>query len=145
MDLKARLPSEEGQLKIGEPVVSARDFDRYKRLLLAKRDDLSAGRDAAAALVSPAGDSEGNLMDRASADAETELEVCLHQSDIRLVRAIEDALARIRAGTFGVSEACKRPIPRARLEAVSWTRHCRDCKEREHTNSAPHAGGGHWF
>ena len=129
MDLKARLPSGQGQPKIGEPVVSARDFERYKRLLLVKRDELSARRDAAAALVPPAGDSEGDFMDRASADAEAELEVRLHQSDLRLVHAIEDALARIRAGTFGVCEACKRPIPRARLEAVPWTRHCRECKE----------------
>ncbi len=131
MDLKARLPGGQGQLKIGEPVVSARDLERYKRLLLAKRDELSAGRDAAAALVPPAGDSGGDFMDRASADAEAELEVRLRQSDLRLVRAIDDALARIRVGTFGNCEACKRPIPRARLEAVPWTRHCRECKEEQ--------------
>jgi RNA polymerase-binding transcription factor DksA len=28
---------------------------------------------------------------------------------------------------------CKQPISRARLEAVTWTRLCRECKEREHT------------
>jgi len=56
----------------------------------------------------------------------------LHQSDAHLLRAIEDALARISRGGFGVCEVCKRPIVKARLEAVPWTRLCRKCKEREH-------------
>jgi len=111
--------------------VNARDLDRYKRLLLVKRDELSATRDEAAALVPPAGDSEGDLMDRASADTEAELQVRVHQSDAHLVRAIDESLARIRRGTFGVCEACKQTISRARLEAVPWTHLCRGCKERQ--------------
>jgi RNA polymerase-binding transcription factor len=110
--------------------MNARDVERYKRLLLAKRDELSAARDEAV-VVPPAGSAEGDLMDRASADTEAELQVRLQQSDAHLLRAIEDALARIRRGTFGVCETCKQPISRVRLEAVPWTRHCRDCKQRQ--------------
>lgn len=73
---------------------------------------------------------EGDLMDCAGADAEAELQVRLHQTDGRLVKAIEDALMRIPIGTFGVCGACKHPIPKARLEAVPWTRLCRNCKEQ---------------
>jgi RNA polymerase-binding transcription factor DksA len=29
-----------------------------------------------------------------------------------------------------VCEGCKEPISKARLEAVPWTRVCRECKER---------------
>jgi hypothetical protein len=47
------------------------------------------------------------------------------------LRAIEDALARISHDRFGVCETCGSRISRARLEAVPWTRLCRDCKERE--------------
>src|SRR3989442_6272986 len=81
---------------------------------------------------SPAGGTRGDLMDWASADTEAELQVRVHQSDAHLVRAIDEALARIRQGTFGMCEACKQPISHARLEALPWTRHCRDCKEQEH-------------
>lgn len=102
---------------------------RYKRLLLAKRDELTA-TDEAAALVPPADEPEGDLMERASADAEAELQICLHATDGRLLKAIEDALARIRAGTFGVCETCKQPISKARLEAVPWTHLCTKCKEQ---------------
>jgi len=76
---------------------------------------------------------EGDLIDQANADEEAELQIRLHQTDGRLLRAIEEAVARIRQGTYGVCEVCKQPISKARLEAVPWARHCRECKEREHS------------
>ena len=109
----------------------AKDLQRYKRLLLAKLDELSATRGGAETLVPGAGGWQGNLVDQANSDAEAELQVRVHQSDARLLQAIEDALARIRRGTFGECEACKQPIAKARLEAVPWTRHCRGCKEQQ--------------
>jgi len=112
--------------------VNARDLDRYKRLLLGKLDELSARRGGAETLVPGAGGWQGDLVDQANSDAEAELQVRLHQSDARLLRAIEEALARIRRGTFGMCDACKQTISRARLEAVPWTRLCRECKERQH-------------
>ncbi len=115
-------------------MVSARDLQRYKKLLLAKRDKLSAVRDASAALVPPAGAPEGDFMDSASADAEAELQVRLRKTDGRLLQAIEDALARIHAKTFGVCEVCKLRISQARLAAVPWTRLCRNCKEQQQAN-----------
>ena len=107
------------------------DLQRYKRLLLARLDELSSKRTAAASLAPGAGDLQGDLIDHANADAEAALHIRLHQSDAHLMRAIEDALARITQDRFGVCEMCSAPISKARLEAVPWTRLCRDCKERE--------------
>ena len=109
----------------------AEDLQRYKRLLLGKLDDLLAPRGGAETRGPGAGGWQGDLVDQANSDAEAELRVRVHQSDARLLQAIEDALARIRRGTFGVCEACEQPISKARLEAVPWTRHCRECEERE--------------
>ncbi len=81
--------------------------------------------------VPGAGTSHGDLIDQATADAEAELQVRVHHSDARLLRAIEEALGRIRRGTFGVCEVCEQPISKARLEAVPWTRLCRECKEQQ--------------
>jgi hypothetical protein len=64
---------------------------------------------------------------------EAELQIRLHQTDARLLRAIEEALARIKQGTFGVCQVCKQPVSKDRLESVPWTRLCRECKEREHS------------
>jgi len=97
--------------------------------LLEKRRELSWARGNARALVPAAGGWEGDVIDQANADAEVELQISLHQRDARLLQAIEEALARIKQGTFGVCQVCKRPISKARLEAVPWTRLCRECKE----------------
>jgi DnaK suppressor protein len=111
--------------------MNAGELDRYKRLLLAKLDELSAGRAETFSPVLGAGVPQGDLVDQANADADAELHIRLHRSDARLLQAIEDALTRIRQGTFGVCKVCRGTISKARLEAVPWTRHCRECKERQ--------------
>lgn len=42
---------------------------------------------------------------------------------------IDAALARLRAGTYGVCLDCGDPIQPRRLEAVPWAARCRDCQE----------------
>jgi hypothetical protein len=54
-------------------------------------------------------------------DAEAELQIRLHQTGNRLLRAIEEALGRIRQGTYEICGVCNQPISRSRLEAVPWT------------------------
>ena len=111
--------------------MNARDLDRYKRLLLAKRDELSATRSGAETPLPGADERPDDLVDQANSDAEAELQIRVHQSDVHLLRAIEEALARFRRDTFGVCQVCEQPISKARLEAVPWTRLCRECKERQ--------------
>ncbi len=104
--------------------------------MLAKRDELVAAAEGTESLVPPANDTSGDLVDWARADTEAELQIQRRQSHTHLMRAIEEALARINRGSFGVCEVCKDPISRARLEAVPWTRVCRPCKEERNPNSA---------
>lgn len=92
-----------------------------------KQRELSVNR----AVLPAAGGAQGDLIDEANLDAEAELQIKVRETDVRLLRAIEEALIRIRQGTLGNCEVCRRPISRARLEAVPWSRLCRDCKERE--------------
>src|SRR6266851_9777066 len=117
---------------IGGPVAGARDLQRYERLLVEKRRELSSPLGKAQSRVPAAGGLEGDLIEQANADEEAELQIRLHQTDGRLARAIEEALARIKQSTYAVREICKQPISKARLEAVPWARHCCECKEREH-------------
>jgi len=108
------------------------DFKRYKKQLLEKQEELLSAKPGAETRVPAAGGWKGDLVDQASADAEADLQIHLHETDGRLLRAIDEALARMRRGTYGLCEVCQQPISKARLEAVPWARHCRDCKEREH-------------
>jgi len=109
----------------------ARELARYKRLLLAKHRELEGEMWEGAAPVPPAGGPQGDLMDQADADAQAELHIRLRQTDSRLLRAVEAALARLRRGSYGVCEVCQRPIAKARLNVVPWTRLCRGCKEQQ--------------
>jgi DnaK suppressor protein len=111
----------------------AKELQRYKRLLVEKREELLTASTSAGRKIPAAGCVEGDPGDQANADAEAELEIQLHRTDGRLLQAIEEALGRINQHGYGICESCQRPIARARLEAVPWTRHCRDCKNREHS------------
>ena len=41
---------------------------------------------------------------------------------------IRDALRRIEKGTYGQCKNCDGPIPKARLNAAPWARHCIACQ-----------------
>jgi DnaK suppressor protein len=113
--------------------MDAKELQRYRRLLVEKRQELFTASTSAGAAIPAAGRVEGDPVEQATAEAVAELEIQLHRTDGRLLRAIEEALDRITHGIYGVCESCKQPIARARLEAVPWTRHCRQCKEQEHS------------
>ena len=117
---------------LGPDIVDARDLQRYKRLLLVKLDELSATR-GGESLVPGAGGRQGDVADQANSDTEAELQIRLHQTDRRLLRAIEEALVRVKQGSYGVCVTCGHSISKARLNAVPWTHHCRDCKEKQLT------------
>lgn len=73
-------------------------LQRYKRLLLANLEELSSKKAAAASLAPAA----RGIFDEAIVDAEADLYIRLHESDLFLIRAIEGALARIAHQSFGV-------------------------------------------
>ncbi len=109
--------------------MEASDLDWYQAVLLAKRRELLSARSSN---LPPGAEPRGDLTDQASAETEAKVQVRLRQTEDRLLRAIDEALARIAQGGFGVCEACRHPISKARLDAVPWTRLCRDCKEQRY-------------
>jgi DnaK suppressor protein len=103
---------------------------RYKNLLLSKRQELSTSK-SRDGLITTAGEPRSDPMDMAANATDAAMQIRLHQTDSKLLHAIEDALARIRDEKFGICEECGEVISKARLEAVPWTSWCRDCKERQ--------------
>lgn len=59
------------------------------------------------------------------------------QAEARQLDAVEDALARMRRGEYGVCEECGRSIALARLEAVPYAALCVSCQE---ASEAPFSG-----
>lgn len=120
-----RAKRDKSKCRLRDQAMELPNLQRYKRLLLEKRRQLSPVR----GLVPAAGGWEGDVIDQANADAEAELQILLQETDGRLLRAIEDALARMEGGTYGICANCSRQIPNTRLEALPWTPLCRACQE----------------
>lgn len=68
-----------------------------------------------------------DLADLSTDNHQLENTLGLVGSERGILTEIEQALARIQEGTYGVCEADGCSIPRARLRAIPWTRHCVHC------------------
>ncbi|MEW6297717.1 MAG: TraR/DksA family transcriptional regulator [Thermodesulfobacteriota bacterium] len=66
--------------------------------------------------------------DLASEERTREINLILSDRDREKLQAIEDALERIDAGTYGICEMCEEEIAPERLEALPFTRLCVTCQ-----------------
>ena len=61
-------------------------------------------------------------MDLAEREIEENDAVAFAERELKILDEVQAALARLDAGSYGVSEATGDPIPFARLKAVPWAR-----------------------
>ena len=99
------------------------------------RGDLDQMTDEALKRNQP--DSSGNLSnmplhmaDVGTENYDQEFTLGLIENEQATLEQINDALTRIRAGTFGKCEECKNPIAKPRLQALPYTRHCIECARK---------------
>jgi DnaK suppressor protein len=74
---------------------------------------------------------DNHLADTATVTLDREIGYTLEENSEHVPKAIERALAKIEAGTFGTCETCGRPIAEERLAAIPYATQCIDCKRRE--------------
>lgn len=72
--------------------------------------------------------SGGDEADIASRNLSNEMLYELSSNDRIRVRDIEAALTKIRKGTYGICEHCKKPIERKRLKFMPYVRYCVACQ-----------------
>ena len=78
------------------------------------------------------GDPEGgDVCDIASSDRERELKLRLSEREREKLKAIEEALERIKEGSFDICEQCGSKIPIGRLRVMPFTTVCISCKSIE--------------
>jgi len=63
-----------------------------------------------------------HMADSGTDNFDRDFALSLLSSDQDAIYEIEEALKRIEKGTYGMCELTNKPIPRARLEAIPWTR-----------------------
>jgi DnaK suppressor protein len=72
-----------------------------------------------------------HLADHATETQDREQAFHLASREGRFLYYIEEALDRVRAGTFGICKKCGTLIPKARLEAVPTAKMCINCKSQQ--------------
>jgi DnaK suppressor protein len=106
-----------------------RSLDRFRKSLKEQRDALQL-RLVRVRRHSPIGlldvKDEG---DRANAHLADEMSALEETQAQNLLLAVNAALDRIDAGTFGECRDCGREIGAKRLEAIPWARYCITCQE----------------
>jgi DnaK suppressor protein len=67
--------------------------------------------------------------DLASEERDREISFILSDRERTKVKNIDDALERMDEGSYGVCDSCGLEIAEERLEAMPFTRLCRDCQQ----------------
>jgi len=72
-----------------------------------------------------------HLADHATETQDREQAFHMASREGRYLFYIEEALDRVRAGTYGLCKSCGKLIPKARLEAVPTAKMCIQCKAKQ--------------
>jgi DnaK suppressor protein len=111
--------------------LSKKDLDALRGVLQSKRTELARSHDANIEAGTHSGEENfADPMDAATrAEEEAERLGLARQARGTLIE-VDRALAKLDAGTYGVSELSGHPIPIERLRAVPWARLTADEEER---------------
>lgn len=116
------------------------DLEKYEKLLLAKKQALleEMGLIDASIKEGQADNSaySYHMADQGTDTMEREMAFMFASKSGRLIYHIDEALRRIKDGTYGNCHTCNKPISAARLEAVPHARLCIDCKSKEEEQRA---------
>ena len=106
--------------------------ETFKKRLLTKQEELlrqvtkseKDGREADEEATQDIADKAANSYTK---------EFLFHQSDEnrRVLQLVNEALERMKNGTYGNCIACEEEVQLKRLEAVPWARHCIECQDKQ--------------
>jgi len=75
--------------------------------------------------------------DKATEESDRGLFFDLTQRDTATLQQIEEALEKIKEGTYGICENCGEEINHLRLRAMPFAKYCVKCQEEQEKNKPP--------
>ena len=113
-------------------------FEVYKKVLLKTKEQIAGdirglSDENSGSANDRGGDVSGHALhmaDVATDMYDREFTLGLAANDRELLYEVDEALGRIKDGTFGVCVDCKKPIPATRLKAIPHARTCMKCQEK---------------
>lgn len=117
--------------------MKAQDVENFKRKLLEMRRDL-LGQVEKKKLYSKEVGEDGipDSGDVAAYSYSKEVLMGLGENERTKLRLVEEALAKIDEGIYGVCERCEEAIPVKRLDLLPFTRYCVQCQSELERESA---------
>jgi DnaK suppressor protein len=112
--------------RISDPRTSDPLISDPRTTLQAERARLRV--EIAAVIVAPDPMTYGSQAAAASQVFEQQRDLALREKNEQHLAAVEAALDRLGAGTFGACVRCGRRIAPERLEALPWAAHCIECQ-----------------
>lgn len=101
----------------------------FKEILLAQlREHTNNVRDDQAAALELSDDGVKDSMDLSVMDVNKELALRMGDRESQMVADIDQALLRIKEGSYGVCARCNKPIDERRLEAMPTARYDAVCQ-----------------
>jgi len=113
-------------------------LSNLRAILVKRRDALRSALAGDLSLLKELrSESPGDVIDAAYDSAQDEISSQLAEVESRELANIENALERMKAGTYGQCEVCGGRIPLARLNALPYATVCIECqRELERPGSA---------
>jgi RNA polymerase-binding transcription factor len=109
------------------------DFEYFYGVLTESLDELLKKSDETVSLLLESTTDSSELMDQATHEANRNLMLRMRDRENRLIDKINQSLARLEDGTFGVCEVCGEDISIKRLKARPVTTYCISCKHQMET------------
>lgn len=115
----------------GEEYMNSRQLAHFRKILEAIKQEMMEDIDRTVHAMQDEATVFADPNDRASQESDMALELRNRDRERRLIKKINDTLARIDAGEYGYCDSCGVEIGLKRLEARPTASLCIDCKTLE--------------
>lgn len=118
--------------------IDKKTMQQFKKLLIKRKGEINDEIDhiSSDTLKQSQKDASGDISgytyhmaDVATDNYDREFSLGLASSERNILYDIDLALEKIKDGTFGLCEECKKPISKVRLKAVPYAKLCIKCQE----------------
>ncbi|MCL4428253.1 MAG: TraR/DksA family transcriptional regulator [Deltaproteobacteria bacterium] len=115
-----------------EQTFSPAEIESAKETLIKMKKDIFKEIDAGIKEGSSKDSTEyrGDNYDIASSERDRELSYMLGDRERKKVREIDNALLKIKEGTYGVCDECGEPISKKRLKIIPYSNLCINCQSK---------------
>jgi DnaK suppressor protein len=106
-------------------------IDFFRKLLADRRNAVLKEAGVQLGVLIEERETPPDAIDQASVESDREFSLRLQDRERRMLHKIEEAIARVETGSYGLCEACGVDIDERRLMARPVATHCIDCKTEQ--------------